>query len=140
MRSTQRLIGLTAVTLSLAVLAVGAIQATAEAQQGQTTITAASSQPAAPVGVRPPPQNPPAAKPPIGPPAPLEASAAQPRKPTPAAPQPTVQLKPGEVPGIKFDTPTYDFGRIPAGEQVLHDFWFTNTGNGPLEIVSVKPS
>jgi hypothetical protein len=58
----------------------------------------------------------------------------------PGIPEPTVQLKPGEVPGVSFDTPTYDFGRIPAGDEVAHDFWFTNTGNGPLEIISAKPS
>jgi hypothetical protein len=57
-----------------------------------------------------------------------------------APPSPTVVLKPGEVPDVKFDTPTYDFGRIRAGQPVLHDFWFTNTGTGPLEIVRVKPS
>jgi len=55
-------------------------------------------------------------------------------------PAPTVQLKPGEVPGIKLDAADYDFGRATVGQQVSHDFWFTNTGNGPLEILSVKPS
>ncbi len=55
-------------------------------------------------------------------------------------PQPTVQLKPGEVPGIKFDTPVYDFGRVKAGTEITHDFWFTNTGTGPLEILRAKPS
>jgi hypothetical protein len=58
----------------------------------------------------------------------------------PAAPQPTVQLKPGEVPAITFDTPEFNFGKIPAGQDITHDFWFTNTGTGPLEILSVKPS
>lgn len=54
-------------------------------------------------------------------------------------PAPTVELKPGEMPGIKFDLTTYDFGRIRAGGDVIHDFWFSNTGNGPLEILRVKP-
>ncbi len=54
-------------------------------------------------------------------------------------PKPTVVLKPGEVPAIKFDVPIYDFGRVRAGEDVIHDFWFTNTGTGPLEILRVKP-
>ncbi len=54
-------------------------------------------------------------------------------------PKPTVVLKPGEVPAIKFDVPVYDFGRVRAGEDVIHDFWFTNTGTGPLEILRVKP-
>ncbi len=55
-------------------------------------------------------------------------------------PKPTVVLKPGEKPGIKFDEPIYDFGRIRAGGDVQHEYWFTNTGNGPLEILQVKPS
>ena len=57
----------------------------------------------------------------------------------PPQPKPTVVLKPGEVPGIKFDNRNYDFGRLRAGQEVLHDFWFTNTGTGPLEITSVRP-
>lgn len=57
-----------------------------------------------------------------------------------ALPKPTVVLKDGEVPNIKFDTPVYDFGRVRAGQPVKHDFWFTNTGTGPLEILRVKPS
>ena len=76
----------------------------------------------------------------VGPPAPT-ASAQQPaavRKPA-DVPEPTVVLKPGEVPGIQFDTPTYDFGRIKAGPEVAHDFWFVNTGTGPLEILKVRP-
>lgn len=60
------------------------------------------------------------------------------RKPA-GVPAPTVVLKPGEVPAIKFDTPTYDFGRMRAGPDVTHDFWFTNTGTGPLEILKVRP-
>lgn len=55
-------------------------------------------------------------------------------------PIPTVQLKPGEVPQIQFDDPIFDFGRMPSGKDVLHDYWFTNTGNGPLEILLIKPS
>lgn len=55
-------------------------------------------------------------------------------------PEPTVKLKPGEVPAIKFDEPNFDFGRIRAGEDVKHTYYFTNTGNGPLEILRVKPS
>ena len=56
-----------------------------------------------------------------------------------ALPKPTIVLKPGEVPAIQFDTPTYDFGRIRSGTEIRHDFWFTNTGTGPLEILAVKP-
>ena len=60
-------------------------------------------------------------------------------KPGLVPPKPTVVLKPGEVPKIEFDTPTYDFGRVKAGQTITHDFWFTNTGTGPLEILQVRP-
>lgn len=60
--------------------------------------------------------------------------------PPPTPPKGTVVLKPGEVPVIEFDTPVYDFGRVKAGGDIVHDFWFTNTGNGPLEIIQVQPS
>jgi hypothetical protein len=60
-------------------------------------------------------------------------------KPGANAPPSTITLKPGEVPGIKFDTQIYDFGRIRAGSDVEHDYWFTNTGTGPLEILAVRP-
>jgi len=63
-----------------------------------------------------------------------------PKPAVPAGPQPTVVLQPGEAPQIEFDTPVYDFGKIRAGIDVLHDFWFTNTGTGPLEILAVRPS
>jgi len=77
----------------------------------------------------------------MGPPAPPQPGNYQPVDPRKAAgvPEPTVVLKPGEVPGIQFDTPTYDFGRIKAGPEVAHDFWFVNTGTGPLEILKVRP-
>lgn len=67
---------------------------------------------------------------------------ATPVKPTPGQdiPAPTVVLKEGEVPAIKFDTPTYEFGRVRSGQEVVHDFWFTNTGTGPVEILKVRPS
>lgn len=71
---------------------------------------------------------------------PADPAAPKTAKAAPTTPQPTVQLKPGEVPAIRFDTPTYDFGSTRAGPDIQHEFWFTNTGNGPLEILSVKPS
>lgn len=61
-------------------------------------------------------------------------------KPGTGIPEPTVKNKPGEVPAIKFDTPNYDFGKIKAGPPIEHDYWFTNTGNGILEILAVRPS
>ena len=77
----------------------------------------------------------------VGPPGP-NAAQTDPKSARPGAtvPAPTVVLKPGEVPGIRFDTPIYDFGLVRAGADIVHDFWFTNTGTGPLEILSVKPS
>jgi hypothetical protein len=79
------------------------------------------------------------AKPEIGPPDPAKPQPGHGKAGVPT-PQPTVELKPGEVPAIVFDTPLFNFGRIPAGQEISHDFWFTNTGNGPLEILSAKPS
>ncbi len=74
----------------------------------------------------------------MGPPVPRAARKAAPRTKQ-NIPEPTVTLKPGEVPKIEFDTPTYNFGRIRAGADIIHDFWFTNNGTGPLEILAVKP-
>jgi hypothetical protein len=55
-------------------------------------------------------------------------------------PQPTVVLNPGEAPAVAFKEAAYDFGRALSGTEITHDFEFTNTGNGPLEILRVKPS
>ena len=80
-----------------------------------------------------------------GPPSPKAKKGARGAQPRPRAPRrgttpkPTVVLKPGEIPAIVFDTPVWDFGRIRAGFEVKHEFWFTNTGTGPLEILRVKP-
>ncbi len=141
MRNERRLIGPAVAMLTLAAFTVAALQAPATAQQDATSISAVTqNQQRTPPTEQKPAASPPAPKAEMGPPAPGAAPAAPPVKPGAAVPQPTVQLKPGEMPGIKFDTPTYDFGRIPAGQEVLHDFWFTNTGNGPLEIISARPS
>ncbi|MBK8267873.1 MAG: DUF1573 domain-containing protein [Planctomycetes bacterium] len=75
---------------------------------------------------------------PVGPPAP--GAQPGPVKPMSDIPTPTVTLKPGEVPAIKFDTPIYDFGKVKSGTDIKHDFYFTNTGTGPLELLRVKPS
>lgn len=55
-------------------------------------------------------------------------------------PAPTVVLKPGETPKIDFESPTFQFEPTYAGTDIEHEFWFTNTGSGPLEILLVKPS
>lgn len=62
-----------------------------------------------------------------------------PRRNGVAIPEPTVQLKPGEVPKAVFETPVYDFGKAKAGTEVVHDYKFKNEGTGPLEILRVKP-
>jgi Protein of unknown function (DUF1573) len=62
-----------------------------------------------------------------------------PRRGGPAAPVPTVKLKPGEVPAIQFESLVYDFGKARAGTEVIHEYKFKNTGTGPLEITKVKP-
>ena len=41
---------------------------------------------------------------------------------------------------IKWDSETFDFGKITEGDKVTHRFKVTNTGKNPLYIVNVKPS
>jgi hypothetical protein len=43
-------------------------------------------------------------------------------------------------PCIQFAAPIYDFGRATSGCIIRHDFTFTNTGNGLLEISNVQTS
>ena len=61
-------------------------------------------------------------------------------KPEPDDPKATVVLEPGQVPLVVFDTPTFDAGRVKSGQEIIHDYWFTNKGTGPLEIIDVRPS
>ncbi len=102
--------------------------ATAQGQEAKPS--AEQSQPAKPDAKSAPPARQPTS--PEAPPGPA------PKGTNPYAP--TVVLKPGEVPAVKFDTPSHNFGRVKAGTEIKHDFWFTNTGTGPLEILRVKPS
>jgi len=76
----------------------------------------------------------------VGTPAQVQPVPVAPPHAAPAGPKPTVVLKPGEEPKVEFDTPIYDIGRIRAGQDIVHDFWFHNNGTGPLEIVQVRPS
>ena len=64
------------------------------------------------------------------------------------APTKKQQRKPrSKVPEIKltnarltFDNTTFNFGSIPKGAKVIHNFWFKNTGSDTLIISRVKPT
>lgn len=43
-----------------------------------------------------------------------------------------------DAPEFKFEQETYDFGKIPQGTPVSHEFTFTNTGSEPLIINKVE--
>lgn len=44
------------------------------------------------------------------------------------------------APQITFEKSEHDFGDVPHGSRVHHDFVFKNTGDAPLKIQSVKTS
>ncbi len=44
------------------------------------------------------------------------------------------------IPEFAWMDTSYDFGRIEIGSPVTHEFTFTNTGDAPLVISSVKAS
>ncbi len=41
---------------------------------------------------------------------------------------------------FKFTSETHDFGKIPQGKPVTHEFEFTNVGSEPIIISDVRPS
>lgn len=43
-------------------------------------------------------------------------------------------------PGVVFDTPVHDYGRVMSGPNVAHDFWFTNPGTDVLRVTNVRTS
>lgn len=45
-----------------------------------------------------------------------------------------------KVPNIVFNGLMKNFGKVTAGETLVHVFSFTNKGNGVLEIVQVRPT
>jgi hypothetical protein len=67
------------------------------------------------------------------------------KKTTPAKKPP---IKPSsKVPEIEltnarltFENTTYNFGSIPKGAKVTHNFWFENTGSDTLVINRVRPT
>lgn len=62
--------------------------------------------------------------------------------PPPAAPVLASVAADTNAPGpkIEFATPIYDFGKTKSGEPVRYTYYFTNTGDGVLEITRVQPS
>ena len=50
------------------------------------------------------------------------------------------EAAPVELAKIEFDSDSYDFGKITQGDVVKHKFTFTNNGDHPLKLESVKPS
>ena len=44
----------------------------------------------------------------------------------------------GGTPRIRFDSESFDFGRIIQGKEIDHEFEFTNTGSSPLVINNVE--
>ena len=47
---------------------------------------------------------------------------------------------PAGIPRLEIAAPTHDFGSVPQGQRVRHDFTLTNTGTAPLAIIDVKPA
>jgi hypothetical protein len=41
-------------------------------------------------------------------------------------------------PRLAFDAPSYDFGRVPQGAPVEHDFAFGNDGGAPLSVTELR--
>ena len=44
------------------------------------------------------------------------------------------------APVISFETPVYQFGKVQQGEEIRHDFKFSNQGSQVLVIEDVRPS
>ena len=68
-----------------------------------------------------------------------------PTKPTPTVTAAPTQseapaVKAGDEPIFKWSEETWDFGTIPQGTPVTHEFKFTNTGKTPLVISKVDKS
>lgn len=64
----------------------------------------------------------------------------QPGQLQPAANSTTPAPPTGPTTTIKFDEQEYNFGKVKSGDQVEHDYTFTNTGSEPLVISNAKGS
>jgi hypothetical protein len=57
-----------------------------------------------------------------------------------AKPAPAPAAQPGNMAAFKWVETTHDFGKIPQGKPVTHEFKFTNTGKVPLVLSQVQAS
>lgn len=55
-------------------------------------------------------------------------------------PMPAPAAQPGNMAVFKWNETAFDFGKIPQGKPVTHEFKFTNTGKVPLVLSSVNAS
>lgn len=44
------------------------------------------------------------------------------------------------APRLQIAAPLHDFGSVPQGERIRHEFILVNTGDTPLEIIDVRPA
>ncbi len=73
--------------------------------------------------------------------APAAPSAFTPPAPVAPAPEDFVsKAKAYPATTLRWDSETFDFGKMAEGDKVKHTFKVTNTGSNPLYIVNVKPS
>jgi hypothetical protein len=55
-----------------------------------------------------------------------------------AKPAPAPAAQPGNMAAFKWVETTHDFGKIPQGKPVTHEFKFTNAGKTPLVLSQVS--
>ena len=54
--------------------------------------------------------------------------------------RPSIEWNMSAAPSFSWNVTAYDFGKIALNKPVTHEFKFTNTGNAPLVISSVRAS
>jgi hypothetical protein len=52
---------------------------------------------------------------------------------------PSISGTPQDAPVIQISEATYDFGEVPEGGELVHDFIVKNTGRTELRIEQVRP-
>ncbi|TAE48039.1 MAG: DUF1573 domain-containing protein [Bacteroidetes bacterium] len=68
------------------------------------------------------------------------ATAAAPGTEVPAVPDFQAQAQAMEQTNVQWFATDYNFGTVPTGTKVTHQFRFKNTGDKPLTLTRVKPS